>query len=242
MSLTIHCLIVDDEPLALELIESYVEKTPFLKLAGKAGSAFQAMQVMNDTPIDLLFLDIQMPGLTGLEFSKSLQGEVRVIFTTAFSQFALEGFKVDALDYLVKPFNYSEFLRSAQKAQKWFSMVNNPKKDLSGLLVGSILVKSESRLIGIELSSILFVESMGDYVKIYCMDNDHPVITQTTMKSMVEKLPDQQFFRVHRSYMVNMDRVKTIERNRIIFDKMHIPVSESVKEAFNKMLNDRFLM
>ena len=242
MSLTIKCLIVDDEPLALELIESYVEKTPFLKLVGKAASAFQAMQLMNETKVDLLFLDIQMPGLTGLEFSKSLQSDVRVIFTTAFSQFALEGFKVDALDYLVKPFNYSEFLRSAQKARKWFSMLNPSKREESGRSALSIMVKSESRMIGIEIDSILFVESMGDYVKIYCVDNAHPVITQTTMKSMAEKLPDQQFFRVHRSYMVNMDRVKTMERNRIIFDKTHIPVSESVKVAFNKMLKERFLM
>lgn len=242
MSLTINCLIVDDEPLALELIESYVKKTPFLFLAGKAGSAFQAMQIMHDTPIDLLFLDIQMPGLTGLEFSKSLPENVRVIFTTAYSQFALEGFKVDALDYLVKPFNYSEFLRSAQKAQKWFSMVNLTVKESPGPVAESIMVKSESRLIGITLNTILFVESMGDYVKIYCADSDHPVITQMTMKSMVEKLPGHRFFRVHRSYLVNMDRVKTIERNRIVFDKTYIPISESVKEAFNKLLGDRFLM
>jgi DNA-binding LytR/AlgR family response regulator len=200
------------------------------------------MQVMNEAKVDLLFLDIQMPGLTGLEFSKSLQSDVRVIFTTAFSQFALEGFKVDALDYLVKPFNYSEFLRSAQKAHKWFSMVNAPEKELSGRSAESIMVKSESRLVGIELDDILFVESMGDYVKIYCIDKEQPVITQTTMKSMVEKLPDHQFFRVHRSYLVNMDRVNTIERNRILFDKMYIPISESVKEDFNKMLKDRFLM
>lgn len=242
MSLNINCLIIDDEPLALDLIESYVLKTPFLKLVGKSASAFQAMQLMNETKVDLLFLDIQMPGLTGLEFSKSLQNDVRVIFTTAFSQFALEGFKVDALDYLVKPFNYSEFLQSAQKAHKWFSLVNAPKQGDFVKDARSIMVKSESRMIGIEMDSILFIESMGDYIKIYCTDNSNPIITQNTMKSMDEKLPTHNFFRVHRSYIVNMDHVKTIERNRIIFDKTHIPISESIKEAFNKKLNERYLM
>lgn len=242
MSLNIRCLIIDDEPLALELIESYVLKTPFLELVGKSASAFQAMQLMDETKVDLLFLDIQMPGLTGLEFSKSLQSDVRVIFTTAFSQFALEGFKVDALDYLVKPFNYSEFLGSAQKAHKWFSMVNAPRSGTLEQDARSIMVKSESRMIGIDMDSILFMESMGDYIKIYCIDNPNPVITQNTMKSMDEKLPTHIFFRVHRSYIVNMDHVKTIERNRIIFDKTHIPISESIKEAFNKKLNERYLM
>ncbi len=240
--MTINCLIVDDEPLALDLIESYVRKTPYLNLIAKCSSAFQAMAMMNEAKIDLLFLDIQMPGLTGLEFSKSLQNEVKVIFTTAYSQFALEGFKVDALDYLVKPFNYLEFLRAASKAREWFSLVNSSQNRSDTPVAASIMLKSDSKLVAVELSSILYIESMGDYVKVYCKDKEQPIITQMTMKLMADKLPEKDFFRVHRSYLVNMRMVKTIERNRIIFNKTYIPISDSVKDEFYKILKDSFLM
>lgn len=242
MAININCLIVDDEPLALDLIESYVAKTPFLKLAGKCSSAFQAMEVMAAQEVDLLFLDIQMPGLTGVEFSKSLNGSVRVIFTTAFSEFALEGFKVDALDYLVKPFNYAEFVRAANKALTWFSLSKASHGVPDNLPSQSMMVKAGSKLERVDLEDVLYVESMGDYVKIFCKAKEHPVITQMTMKSMEEKLPDNKFFRVHRSFIVNVEQVQVIERNRIVFGKVYIPISESVRENFNKLLGDRFLM
>jgi DNA-binding LytR/AlgR family response regulator len=238
---SINCLIVDDEPLALDLIESYVVKTPFLKLVGKCSSAFQALEVMAAQNVDLLFLDIQMPGLTGVEFSKSLSGSVRVIFTTAYSEFALEGFKVDAIDYLVKPFNYAEFLRAANKALTWFSL-SNASQGASDNSLKSMMVKAGSKLERVDLVDIIYIESMGDYVKIFCKDKEHPVITQMTMKSMEEKLPDNKFFRVHRSFIVNLEQVRIIERNRIVFGKIYIPISESVRENFNKLLGDRFLM
>lgn len=240
--MTINCLIVDDEPLAADLIESYVIKTPFLNVVGKCNSAFQAMKVMGETKIDLIFLDIQMPGLTGLEFSRSLQNEVKVIFTTAYSQFALDGFKVNAIDYLVKPFNYTEFLAAANKAREWFTLLKGPQMQAEKNSPEAIMLKADSRLIAVELKSILYVESMGDYVKVYCNDNDKPIITQMTMKALAEKLPAEDFFRVHRSYIVNVNMVKTIERNRIIFGKNYIPISDSAKDDFFKLLNDRFLM
>lgn len=238
--MTINCLIVDDEPLAADLIESYVIKTPFLNVVGKCNSAFQAMRVMAETKVDLIFLDIQMPGLTGLEFSRSLQNEVKVIFTTAYSQFALDGFKVNAIDYLVKPFNYIEFLAAANKAKEWFFLIKGPQAEK--VSPGAILLKADSRLIAVDLTSILYVESMGDYVKVYCSDNEKPIITQMTMKALAEKLPAEDFFRVHRSYIVNMNMVRTIERNRIVFGKDYIPISDSAKDDFFKLINDRFLM
>jgi DNA-binding LytR/AlgR family response regulator len=238
---SINCLIVDDEPLALDLIDSYVVKTPFLKLAGKCSSAFQAMEVMAAQNVDLLFLDIQMPGLTGVEFSKSLTGSVRVIFTTAYSEFALEGFKVDAIDYLVKPFNYAEFLRAANKALTWFSL-SKASHGASDNGLKSMMVKAGSKLERVDLVDVIYIESMGDYVKIFCKDNEHPVITQMTMKSMEEKLPANKFFRVHRSFIVNIEQVRVIERNRIVFGKIYIPISESLRENFNQLLGDRFLM
>jgi DNA-binding LytR/AlgR family response regulator len=238
---SINCLIVDDEPLALDLIDSYVVKTPFLKLAGKCSSAFQAMEVMAAQNVDLLFLDIQMPGLTGVEFSKSLTGSVRVIFTTAYSEFALEGFKVDAIDYLVKPFNYAEFLRAANKALTWFSL-SKASHGASDNGLKSMMVKAGSKLERVDLVDVIYIESMGDYVKIFCKDNEHPVITQMTMKSMEEKLPANKFFRVHRSFIVNIEQVRVIERNRIVFGKFYIPISESLRENFNQLLGDRFLM
>ncbi len=238
----IKCLIIDDEPLALNLIEGYVVKTPFLELAGKCNSAFKAMELMASQNIHLVFLDIEMPGLTGLEFSKTLQNGPRIIFTTAYSHYALEGFKVDALDYLVKPFNYTEFLKSANKALTWFSMVLAGKNsEPDSVHSSSIMVKSESRLVRIDLNRILYIEGLGDYVKIHLEPPALPVLTQMTMKSLEEKLPSPTFLRVHKSFIVQMDKIQTIERNRIIFGKVYIPISSTVKDKFYKLLDDRFI-
>lgn len=237
----IKCLIIDDEPLALNLIEGYVVKTPFLELAGKCSSAFKAMELMASQNIHLVFLDIEMPGLTGMEFSKTLQNGPRIIFTTAYSQYALEGFKVDALDYLVKPFNYTEFLKAANKALTWFSMVTAGKNVDSVSTQSSIMVKSESRLVRIDFNQILYIEGLGDYVKIHLEPPALPVLTQMTMKSLEEKLPTPTFFRVHKSFIVQMDKIQTIERNRIVFGKIYIPISATAKDEFYKLLDDKFI-
>lgn len=236
----VKCLIVDDEPLALDLIESYVVKTPFLELAGRCSSAFKAMEVMASQKVDLIFLDIQMPGLTGLEFSKSLQNGPRVVFTTAYGQYALEGFKADALDYLVKPFNYIEFLRAANKAFTWVSMVSGGKNAELRPAPSSIMVKSESRLVRVDLEQILYIEGVGDYVKIH-LEGNSSVLTQMTLKSLEDKLPTPSFFRVHKSFIVQIDKIQSIERNRIVFGKNYIPISPGVKEDFSKLLDERFL-
>ena len=235
--MTIRCLLVDDEPLALDLLAGYVEKTPSLSLAGRCSSAFQAMDVLDKTEVDLMFLDIQMPGLSGLDFSRSLKDGPRVIFTTAFEQYALEGFKVDALDYLLKPISYPEFLNAVNKAKRWFEHF---EKESVPEARNSIFVKADYKLIQIEFNNILYIEGLKDYVKFVLEGDEKPVLSLMSMKSLEESLPESKFMRVHRSFIVNLDKIKTIERNRIVFGKEYIPISDNYKEKFQKFLNERF--
>lgn len=235
--MTIRCLLVDDEPLALDLLEGYVAKTPSLELAGRCSSAFQAMEMLDKTEVDLIFLDIQMPGLSGLEFSRSLKDGPKVIFTTAFEQYALEGFKVEALDYLLKPISYPEFLNAVNKAKRWFE--HSEKKVVTETRT-YIFVKADYKLVQIDFNNILYIEGLKDYVKFCLEDNEKPVLSLMSMKSLEENLPDSKFMRVHRSFIVNLDKIKTIERNRIVFGKEYIPISENYKEKFQKFVNERF--
>ena len=233
----LDCLIVDDEPLALDLMESYVKRTPFLKLAGRCSSALEALQTLRENPVRLIFLDIQMPGLNGLELSRVVDKEVKVIFTTAFEQYALEGFRVDALDYLLKPISYPEFLKSAQKALLWFGKeLEKPELDAD-----CIFVKSEYKLVKVELNRICYIEGLKDYVKIYLENVLQPVVSLISMKSLGEVLPSC-FLRVHRSYIVNLHRITLVERNRIVFGKTHIPISDSCKDKFMEFINRRTIV
>lgn len=238
----IKCIIIDDEPLALDLLESYVLKTPFLELMSKFTSPFEAMQYITANKVDLIFLDIQMPGITGIEFSRILQNGPKVIFTTAYSQYALEGFKVDALDYLVKPFNYQEFLKAANKALTWFGMLNKqPEERKVDADDNAIFVKSEYKLLKIEYEKIIYIEGLKDYVKIYLTDHPRPVLTLMTLKSLEEKLTPHNFMRVHRSYIVNLSKISIIERNRIVFGSTYIPIADGYKEKFQTFLDKRFM-
>lgn len=167
----LKCAIVDDEPLALGLLESYVAKTPFLELAGKYSSAVQAMKELPEKQVDLLFLDIQMPELNGLEFSRMVDSRTRIVFTTAFEQYALDGYKVNALDYLLKPISYTDFLQAANKAVQWFELLNQPHDEIT-----SIFVKSDYKLVQIELDNILYIEGLKDYVKIYEEGSQRPIL------------------------------------------------------------------
>ncbi len=232
MNLT--CAIIDDEPLALDLLESYVNKTPFLQLAGKYSSAVTAMKELPEQQVDLLFLDIQMPELNGLEFSKMVPPHTRIVFTTAFEQYAIDGYKVNALDYLLKPISYVDFLQAANKAVQWFELLQQPRDELQ-----SIFVKSDYKLVQIELSKILYVEGLKDYIKIYEEDMPKPVLSLMSMKAMEELLPASRFMRVHRSYIVQKEKIRIIDRGRIVFGKTYIPVSDSYKQAFQEFLNQR---
>lgn len=250
----LNCLIVDDEPLALDLLENYVGRTPFLQLAGRAGSAVEALQCMEQAgkgtkeEIDLLFLDIQMPQLDGIEFSRLLAerggGRTKVIFTTAFEQYALEGFRVDALDYLLKPVSYREFLRAAMKAHDWFrkTSAGEPAETGSGAeRRDSIWVRADYRQVRVKLEDILYIEGVKDYVRI-CLADGTNVLTQMSLKAMAEQLPKEEFVRVHRSYIVHLTEVNAMERGRIVFGKVRIPVSDSYRDDFMQRLAQRAFM
>lgn len=232
--MNLKCAIVDDEPLALNLLESYVQKTPFLQLAGKYSSAMQAMKDLPEMQVDLIFLDIQMPELSGLEFSKMITPHTRIVFTTAFDQYAIDGYRVNALDYLLKPISYTDFLQAAHKAVQWFDLLNQPQEELE-----SIFVKSDYKLIQVELKNILYIEGLKDYIKIYEENAPKPILSLMSMKSMEELLPSSRFMRVHRSYIVQKDKIRIIDRGRIVFGKNYIPISDSYKQAFQDFLDKR---
>lgn len=240
-NIKISCVIVDDEPMALNLVESYVGKTPFLILKKKCSSAIEAMEFIKDEPVDLLFLDIQMPDLSGIEFSKMLPKETRVIFTTAFDQYALEGFKVEALDYLLKPFDYAEFLAAANKASSWFSLVKGKQQTVLSVEKEFLFVKSEYKQLRIKLADVLYFEGLKDYIKIWLKDNPKPILTLMSLKSLEEELPETQFMRVHRSFIVSLKNIDVIERSQIILNKQRITVSENYKSKFLEFINQNSL-
>jgi two-component system, LytTR family, response regulator len=239
--MNINCIIVDDEPLSLDLLEGYVEKTPFLKLAGRCSSAIEAMEVMNNVKIDLVFLDIHMPDLNGLEFSRTIKDETRIIFITAYEKYALSGYKVEALDYLIKPVNYEEFLTAANKAKKWFELTSQKSKEPGSESINSIYIKSEHKIIQVNLDDIIYIEGLKDYVKLYLAGQTKPILSLMSMKSLEEQLPASNFMRVHRSFIVNLSKIKTIERDRIIFGDTYIPISDKYKDDFQEYLSKRFL-
>lgn len=229
-----RCAIIDDEPLALGLIESYVKKTDFLTLEGCYASAVEAIQQLTEKPVDLLFLDIQMPELSGMEFSRMLPPTTRIVFTTAFEQYALDGYRVNALDYLLKPISYADFMEAARKALQWYELMRQQPKERE-----SIFVKSDYKLVQIELRNILYIEGLKDYIKIYEEGAAKPILSLMSMKTMEEQLPASRFMRVHRSYIVQKDKIRVIDRRRIVFGKTYIPVSDSYKQAFQEFLEGR---
>ena len=224
--------------MARNLVESYVHKTPFLDLKGKCSSAIEAMEFLKTTPVDLLFLDIQMPDLTGIDFSKMLPKETRVIFTTAFDEYALDGFKVEALDYLLKPFDYAEFLAAANKASTWFNLVKRKQTAPKPVENNEFLfVKSEYKQVRIKLSEVLYFEGLKDYIKIWLKDQPKPILTLMSLKSLEDELPESQFMRVHRSYIVSLNNIDVIERSQILINDQRITVSDQYKPQFLAFIN-----
>lgn len=222
----ITCAIIDDEPLAAGLLESYAKRTPYLDLKGSYNSAIQAMKDLRDNPVQLLFLDVQMPELSGLEFAKILPKETKVIFTTAFSQYALEGYKANALDYLLKPISYEDFLISTDKALEWFSI--RLKQEIYRR-DRFMLVKSDYKLQRVLLDDILYIEGQKDYVCIF-LKNGENVMSLMSMKKLDDFLPKPEFLRTHRSYIVHMPEVQLVDRFRIVFDEVLVPISDNYKD------------
>lgn len=229
----INCAIIDDEPLAAGLLESYVSKTPYLNLTGTYNSAITAMRDLRDNPVPLLFLDIQMPELSGVEFAKILPRETKIIFTTAFPQYALEGYKVNALDYLLKPISYEDFLRATEKAQDWYNVLQK-RETYSGDRI--MFIKSEYKLLRVCLDDILYVEGLKDYVRI-CLKNGEKIMSLMSMKKLEDYLPHPEFLRTHRSYIVHMPEVRSIDRFRIVFGDIFIPISDNYKEEVQQYLD-----
>ncbi|MBR5325993.1 MAG: response regulator transcription factor [Prevotella sp.] len=234
----ISCAIIDDEPLAAGLLESYAKKTPYLSHRGTYNSAVQAMKDLRENPVQLLFLDIQMPELSGIEFAKILPKESKIIFTTAFSQYAVEGYKVNALDYLLKPISYDDFLKSTDKALEWFSISMKQEVYQRDRFM---LVKSDYKLQRVALDDILYIEGLKDYVRFY-LKNGEKVMSLMSMKKLEEYLPKPEFQRTHRSYIVHMSEVPLIDRFRIVFDDVYIPISENYKEEVQQYFDQHTLV
>lgn len=230
----LRCIIVDDEPLAAGLLKSYAEQIPFLSLEGVFHNALEALPAINEQRVELLFLDINMPKISGLEFSKTLPATVKVIFTTAYNQYAIEGFKVNALDYLLKPISYADFFTAANKALEWFKMVGSSTDE-------SIFVKSGYRIKKLDYDQILYIENQKDYVKFYLENQAEPVSSLMSIQQLSEKLPGHIFMRIHRSFIVNLNKIRTIERNCLIFGKVYIPVSDSYRDRFNAFLDGKII-
>lgn len=233
----INCIAIDDEPLALKQMASYIEKAPDLHLLETFSSAIKAFSYLQEHKVDLMFVDINMPDLSGIDFVKSLTNPPRFIFTTAYQQYAVEGFRVDASDYLVKPISFSDFISSVNRVRTRFFEEKNDSIEAS-TSEEFLFVKSEYKLIRINFDEIKYIESMRDYVRIH-LDNQKPIMTLLSMNKLWDKLSHSKFIRVHRSYIVNRNKITTIERNRIIFDaEVYIPVSDQYKSDFQKFLDD----
>lgn len=235
--MTINCAIIDDEPLAAGLLKSYAEKTPFLHLIGTYGSALEAMKELRDHPAQLLFLDIQMPELSGIEFAKILPSDTKIIFTTAFQQYAIESYKVGALDYLMKPVSYEDFLQAANKALDWFSFMLRQQVTSRDRFM---FVKSDYKLIRVPLDDILYIEGLKDYVRI-CLENGNKIMSLMNMKKLEDYLPHPEFLRTHRSYIVHMPKIRLIDRFRVVFGEEYIPISDSYKEDVQQYFDEHTL-
>jgi len=238
----IKTIAIDDEPLALQLVSSYIKKTPTLELAGTFDNPIDAMEFLDTNQVDLIFLDIEMPDLNGLEFTRILTNKPKIIFTTAYEKYALQGFKLDAIDYLLKPFSYEEFYKAAEKAKKQigYEQADN-KKDEVDSNNEFLFLKSEYKIRRINFNDILYIEGLKDYVKVFLQHEAKPIMSLSSLKALESKLPETKFMRVHRSFIVNLEKIETIERSRIVFGKVYIPVSDQYKEAFNHFVQNNFL-
>jgi two-component system response regulator LytT len=247
----LNVIAVDDEPLALGLVSAFIEQTPFLKLVGRFSNAVEALRAIHAQKVDVLFLDIQMPDLNGIELARVLDNsksnKPRIIFTTAYNQFALEGYRVDALDYLLKPFNYEEFLHAANKALAYGELLeksNAPASVTAGPAIAEeriedeyLFLKVEYQLVRIALNDILYIEGLKDYVKVWLKSAEKPILSLTSLKSLEEKLPSKKFMRVHRSFIVSLDKINSITRNALQIGKVNITVGDQYKEAFSQFLS-----
>ncbi|HVI47579.1 MAG TPA: LytTR family DNA-binding domain-containing protein [Chitinophaga sp.] len=234
----IKCIAVDDEPLALEIMEDYIRRVPFLSFAGKFENAAAALHFLQEEPVDLVFLDIKMPDITGIQFLKSMKYPPMVIFTTAYGEYALDGFNLDVVDYLLKPVPFERFLKAASKANETWS-ANQQKGNVlpaeGAWLNDYIFIKTEYKIIKINLEDILFIEALKDYTKIYTQNL--PVLTLRSLKSFETRLPADKFIRVHRSYLVSLNKINSVEKNTVMIANQSIPISDGYRDRFYDVIN-----
>jgi DNA-binding LytR/AlgR family response regulator len=230
----INCIAIDDEPLALEVIKKYVSETPIVNLTNVFTDAIQALTFLKTQKTDLIFLDIHMPDISGLQFIKALKDKPKVIFTTAFSQYAAKGFELEAVDYLVKPFTFDRFMKAVLRVQKTLPESPEPSDPVTGFF----FVKSEHHSVKINFQDIHYIEGLDDYIKIY-LHESKPILSQMSMKSVMEKLPKDQFMRVHRSFIVPLAHILSIRNRRIYLDQREIPVGDTYYETVKEWLTQR---
>ncbi len=245
----IRCITIDDEPLALIQLTGYIEKVPFLKLVKACNSALEALDLLAKDPVDLIFADINMPDLNGVDFVKSLVNKPIIIFTTAYTEYAIEGFRVNALDYLLKPFGYNEFLKAANKALHQYELQAKiqqyplPASPEVPAENGNnnLFIKADYKMIRLDMNKIIYMESQNEYIRIF-FEDQKPVMTLLSMKKLEERLPAERFMRVHRSYIVNLEKITAVANNRIIYGKdTYIPIGNQYKDKFNEYLEKHYL-
>ncbi len=243
--MTIRCLAIDDEPLALQQLVAYIKKVPFLELQAQCQSAMEARAFLENDTVDAIFCDINMPDLNGMDFVKSLASPPLIIFTTAYSEYAVEGFRVNAVDYLLKPFGLQEFQRAANRLRERLEGQRERfegQKEVKEATEGSdIFLKTDYRIVKVSIPDIRYVEAMSEYLKVWVEGMPKPIITLLSMKKMEERLPDG-FMRIHRSYIINLSKIQEVNKNRVIMDaQTFLPIGDMYKEAFQAYLETKFL-
>lgn len=238
----IRCIAIDDEPLALKQLESYISKVGFLELEAACNSAVDASKVLASQPADVLFCDINMPDLDGMSFVKSLASQPMVVFTTAYSEYAVEGFKVDAVDYLIKPFGFNDFEKAALKVKRLYDLENKEEVTLLDY-DDSVYIKTDYKTVRVEVSSIIYIEGMSEYVKIITEDQKDPVIALLSMKKLEGKLPGNRFMRVHKSFIINLSKISQVSKGHVrMQDGSSIPIGESYRDSLLSYINSKSLV
>ncbi len=231
-NIILKCLAIDDENLALDLLEDNILKIPFLKLEKRCRNAMEALEVLQSTEIDLLFLDIQMPGLTGIQFLEGLTHKPMVIFVSAYQQYAIDGFNLDVVDYVLKPISFERFLKACNKALDYYKSAKMPVKSIEDSPKEYMFIHADYSLMKIMFEDILYIEGLKDYIKIHLTNQKYPIVCRMTMKLIEEKLPSSQFFRVHKSYIVSIKKMESIRNQKIKIGENYIPLSENFSESF----------
>ena len=237
----IHCLAIDDEPLALQQLVAYINKVPFLELAAQCQSALEARQFLENDTVDAIFCDINMPDLNGMDFVKSLDVPPLVVFTTAYSEYAVEGFRVNAVDYLLKPFGLQDFQRAANRLRERLGSTSSVDQPVVSESDDTLFLKTDYRIVKVNIPDIRYVEGMSEYLKVWIEGEAKPIITLLSMKKIEERLP-ASFMRIHRSYIINLDKIQEVNKNRVIMDAdTYLPIGDLYKDAFQAYLDTKFL-